>query len=144
MKSYELAIKNFGKNSQEQTQIDDSRACLIAPQDYDRQAQNAFRDARKRILKEDLDSSEIMNGKALSLPKPRYPAEAHSQRVGGTIVVRVKIDEAGNVVSTRAICGPQILREVSEESARGAKFSPTLKDGKAIPVDGVITYKFVP
>src|SRR3954464_4987746 len=41
----------------------------------------------------------ILNGKAISLPKPVYPDEARLAKVGGAIVVDILIDEAGNVIS---------------------------------------------
>ena len=88
-------------------------------------------------------SGGVLNGKAISLPKPAYPEEAKAARVSGTVVVQVTIDESGNVMRVCAIHGPLLLARVSETAASGAKFAPPLVDGKPVKVTGVITYNFV-
>lgn len=86
----------------------------------------------------------ILNGKALSLPKPDYPAAARENRLSGRVIVEVTIDETGKVISARDLCvGPPYLSESAVTSALGARFSPTLFSGKPIQVTGVIQYNFV-
>src|ERR1044071_5132745 len=46
-------------------------------------------------------SGGVLNGKAISLPKPAYPPIARAARASGTVVVQVVIDENGNVVSAQ-------------------------------------------
>lgn len=87
-------------------------------------------------------SGGVLNGKAISLPKPAYPAIARVARASGTVVVQVLVDEKGNVVSARAVSGHPLLRPASEGAARGAKFTPTKLSGKPVKVSGVITYNF--
>jgi TonB family protein len=87
-------------------------------------------------------SGGVLNGKALSLPRPDYPAEARAARAGGTVVVQVTIDEYGNVIAARAVSGHQMLQQVSVNAAWGAKFSPTFMMGEAVKVTGVVTYHF--
>src|ERR1051326_7026592 len=48
-------------------------------------------------------SGGVLNGKAISLPKPAYPAIAKAAHAAGTVTVQVLIDENGNVVSAKAI-----------------------------------------
>ena len=86
----------------------------------------------------------ILNGKANSLPKPPYPEIANSVRVSGVVVVRVIIDESGNVSSATAISGHPLLRAGSVEAARNAKFSPTRLNGQPVKVSGMLVYNFVP
>lgn len=86
----------------------------------------------------------ILNGKALSLPKPEYPAAARAVKAGGAVNVQVTIDEQGNVVSADAISGHALLRSAAVSAARGAKFSPTILEGVPVMVTGVIVYNFVP
>ena len=87
-------------------------------------------------------SSTILNGKALNLPKPPYPPPAKAIRVGGDVNVQVTIDEKGNVISASAVTGHLLLRQVSEQAARNAKFSPTILGGQPVKVTGLIVYKF--
>jgi protein TonB len=88
-------------------------------------------------------SGGVLNGKAISLPKPAYPAIAKSAHASGTVVVQVVIDENGRVISAQAIKGHPLLQAVSVAAARGARFSPTKLSGQPVKVTGVITYNFV-
>jgi TonB family protein len=89
-------------------------------------------------------SGGVLNGKAITLPRPEYPAEARAARASGTVVVQVTIDEYGNVISARAVSGHQMLQQASVSAARQARFSPTFLLGEAVKVTGVITYNFGP
>lgn len=88
-------------------------------------------------------SKGIVNGLAVSLPKPAYPAAAQAIRAGGAVNVQVVIDEEGNVVSASAVSGHPLLRQASVTAARSAKFKPSTLKGKAVKVSGVIVYQFV-
>lgn len=85
----------------------------------------------------------VINGKATSLPKPRYPSTALAIRAEGKVSVRVLINERGRVVSASAMSGHPLLRNAAEAAARQAEFSPTLLSGEAVKVSGVIVYNFV-
>jgi protein TonB len=88
-------------------------------------------------------SGGVLNGKAISLPKPQYPAIARAARASGTVVVQVLIDENGNVVSAKAVSGPPLLLATAVAAARQARFSPTKLSGQPVKVTGVIQYNFV-
>jgi TonB family protein len=84
----------------------------------------------------------LLNSKALTLPKPRFPEEARRIKASGKVTVRVVVDENGKVTSAQATDGPLPLREAAEAAAREATFAPTTKDGITVKVAGVITYDF--
>lgn len=86
----------------------------------------------------------IVNGSAVNLPKPSYPAAAKAVKASGEVKVQVIIDEAGTVVSAKAISGHPLLTQVSEQAALQSKFKPTTLEGKPVQVSGVILYNFVP
>jgi protein TonB len=88
-------------------------------------------------------SGGVLNGKALSLPKPPYPQIAKAAHASGTVVVQVLIDENGAVVSAHAVSGHPLLQAVAVAAARGARFSPTKLSGQPVKVTGVIQYNFV-
>lgn len=88
-------------------------------------------------------SGGVLNGKAISLPKPAYPAIARTAHASGTVVVQVTIDENGNVISAHAVSGHPLLTAVAVSAARSARFSPTKLSGQPVKVTGVITYNFV-
>jgi TonB family protein len=106
----------------------------------------------------------VLNGKAVSLPKPAYPAEARAGKLEGTVAIKITIDEEGNVIdaepqekssSIRTIDanGEQVvtadtlpdasLVESALAAAREAKFAPTKLSGQPVKVTGVIVYNFV-
>ena len=88
-------------------------------------------------------SGGVLNGKAISLPKPAYPPIARAAHASGTVVVQVLIDENGSVVSAKAISGHPLLQAVAVGAARQARFSPTKLSGQPVKVTGVIQYNFV-
>jgi protein TonB len=88
-------------------------------------------------------SGGVLNGKAISLPKPQYPPIAKQARASGTVVVQVTIDENGRVIAANAVSGHPLLQAVSVAAARQARFSPTKLSGQPVKVTGVITYNFV-
>jgi protein TonB len=85
----------------------------------------------------------VINGKAISIPKPPYPDEARASRVSGTVTVRVVIDETGKVIRACAVQGPSLLMRNSEAAAYNARFTPTKLSGQPVKVTGLITYNFV-
>lgn len=88
-------------------------------------------------------SKGVINGSAISLPKPPYPAAARAVRASGSVSVSVKIDEAGNVVSASAASGHPLLQQAAVAAARQAKFKPTLLSGQPVSVTGIIVYNFL-
>lgn len=84
----------------------------------------------------------MLNGKAISLPKPSYPPAAKAVGASGQVTIQVLIDEEGRVVSASAAGGHPLLVPAALAAARGARFSPTLLSGQAVKVSGVITYNF--
>ncbi|HEX6284573.1 MAG TPA: TonB family protein, partial [Pyrinomonadaceae bacterium] len=81
-------------------------------------------------------SGGVLNGKAISLPKPQYPPIARAARASGTVVVQVLIDENGSVVSAKAVSGHPLLQAVAVAAARQARFSPTKLSGQPVKVTG--------
>jgi Ca-activated chloride channel family protein len=87
-------------------------------------------------------SAGVLNGKALSLPKPIYPAAARTVNADGVVAVEIVIDPAGNVVSATATSGNPLLQATAVQAAQQARFSPTLLSGVPITVKGIISYNF--
>jgi TonB family protein len=86
----------------------------------------------------------VLNGQAISLPKPAYPDDARSARAQGTVVIKVTVDEQGNVMDAWDMCGANpLLAKPALEAARAARFTPTTLSGRPVKVSGVITYNFV-
>jgi len=85
-----------------------------------------------------------LNTRNLRMPKPEYPPQARAQYIHGIVIVRVLINEEGNVIRASDLCGgPPFLKESSEIAALQAKFAPVQRDGQAVKVSGVLAYKFM-
>ena len=89
-------------------------------------------------------SGGVINGKAIKLVKPIYPKSAKATKASGAVNVQVELDEAGNVVSAKAVSGHPLLAEAAEEAARQSKFAITNLSGEPVRVTGVIVYNFLP
>jgi protein TonB len=89
-----------------------------------------------------LKISELINSKALVLPKPPYPSLAKQIHLQGTVVIQVLIDESGKVLSAKPVSGHPMLIPESQKAAMGARFSPTTMNGVPVKVSGMISYNF--
>ena len=85
----------------------------------------------------------VLNGEAISLPKPVYPPIAKQTRVQGPVTIQVLVDEQGRVVSANVVKGDPRLAHAARQAAMQARFSPTMLGDQPVKVSGVITYNFV-
>lgn len=95
---------------------------------------------RERII-----SSGWLNSRALELPQPIYPANLQGkQRIKTQVDVRILIGTDGNVISAEVIRGPAEFHNAAVESAKKAKFAPTVLSGQATKVSGWLSFVFKP
>ncbi|REJ78982.1 MAG: TonB family protein [Acidobacteria bacterium] len=87
-------------------------------------------------------SKGVVNGSAVSLPKPAYPAAARAVNAKGSVNVAIVISKDGSVISANAVSGHPLLRSAAVSAARRARFRPTLLSGQPVEVSGVIVYNF--
>lgn len=84
----------------------------------------------------------LLNSKAVTLPKPSYPAAARASGASGTVTVQVIVDENGDVTLARVVSGHPLLHAAAAQAARKAKFSPAKLSGQPVKVNGLIAYSF--
>jgi TonB family protein len=149
--AYSRALKTYGKHlgvaSAEFERTSEAYSCM----GYDTTKYDVFGDINSiwQLLAtpdgpKQAPAGTILNGRALSLPKPDYPDAARANRLSGRVIVKVKIDETGTVVSAKDMCGgPPYLSESSVRAAYGARFTPTKLSGKPVSVYGIIQFNFV-
>jgi TonB family protein len=139
-------IDNIGGSELEASnnqEIPAVEAPLVAPIPVPQQPNEKSDADKKPESKRAPISGGVLNGKAISLPKPPYPPIAKAAKASGTVVVQVLVDEDGNVIEAHAVSGHPLLQAASVAAARAAKFSPTKLSGQLVKVSGVITYNFV-
>src|SRR5207245_6026 len=88
-------------------------------------------------------TSIVLSSKAISLPRPVYPAMAKQTGTQGSVSVQILVDEQGKVVSAQAVSGNPMLTAAAKEAAMRARFTPTILNGVPVKIQGVITYNFV-
>lgn len=88
-------------------------------------------------------SGGVLNGQAIRLVQPPYPAIARSAHASGQVRVQILIDENGNVISATPVSGHPLLQPAAAAAARQSKFTPTKLSGQPVKVSGVIIYNFV-
>lgn len=89
------------------------------------------------------NSLGVLNGVAINLVIPKYPAAGKAVRASGAVNVQVLIDQKGNVISANATSGHPLLRQSAENAARTSTFNPTTLGGCPVKVLGIIVYNFV-
>lgn len=75
-------------------------------------------------------------------PPPPYPAEAREQRIQGTVVVDLVVDETGVPIAVKAIEGPEALRPTAIAYAQDWRFEPLKVKGKPAKARFKLTMPF--
>ena len=88
-------------------------------------------------------TSKVLSSKALNLPQPAYPIIAKQAHVQGPVNVQILVDEQGKVISAQIVAGNPMLTSAAKEAAMRARFTPTILNGQAVKIQGVIIYNFV-
>ena len=87
--------------------------------------------------------SDTLVNAVKNIPAAEYPAAARSANASGTIIVTVRVNRTGKVVSWRSSSGNSQLRAAAIKAARKATFSPDKLPGIGDTL-GTITYNFTP
>ena len=88
-------------------------------------------------------TSVVLRSKAVSLPQPPYPPMAKQIGIQGPVTVQILVDEQGKVISAQSVSGNAFLVTAAKDAAMRARFTPTVLNGQAVKIQGVITYNFV-
>lgn len=145
LKSSVRAAKYYGIETKEFQQVEGIRVCSGWNISMLEKRDKAFYERRKELLGDAVKFEfGILNKNAKSLPKPKYPSEARSQRLGGVIPVKVKIDQQGNVAEVTAICGHPSLSQATTDAVKNAKFEPFTVDGQPSIANGLVIYSYIP
>ena len=88
-------------------------------------------------------SGRVTPGQTISLPQPKYPADARNQHLEATVSVLVLIDETGKPLTACAESGDESLAVAGEEVAFNARWTPTMLDNLPVRVNGRVIYHFV-
>jgi len=87
-------------------------------------------------------ASTVLQGKAIARRTPEYPQIARQARLQGSVSVEVMIAPDGRVESARAVSGHPVFAKAAVDSTYGWRFEPTLLNGTAVRVTGIIVFNF--
>jgi len=86
---------------------------------------------------------DIQQSKLIYKVNPVYPEEAKAERLEGTVVLQVTVNEEGLVSGIIASPGNyEILEEAAIDAVRQWKYSPTFLNGEPVPVFATVTVVF--
>lgn len=89
----------------------------------------------------DLDSKPIL----LMKPEPQYTADAHKEKIVGTVVLKAVLSSSGNVTNIQVVKGlPYGLTERAVNAAKMIMFYPGVKNGKFASMWMQLEYNFNP
>jgi TonB family protein len=84
----------------------------------------------------------VAESRLIKRVEPVYPELARNARVQGKVVLTLTTDEEGNVVDVKIVNGHPLLVEAAATAVRQWKYSPTLLNGKPVPVMATVTVFF--
>jgi len=73
---------------------------------------------------------------------PVYPPEAQQARIQGIVIIEAQIDQDGRVANARVIRSVALLDDAALDAVLQWEFTPTVLDGKPVPVIMTVTVNF--
>ena len=86
--------------------------------------------------------SRIVQPRKLHSVPPIYPEDAKKARVQGTVVLECTISPQGRVTDVRVVRGHPRLDQAAIAAVKQWVYTPTMLDGKAVPVILTVTLNF--
>jgi TonB family protein len=83
-----------------------------------------------------------IGSKLIRRVEPVYPELAKRSRVSGKVILEISVNEEGVVTDAQAIDGHPLLNDAAVDAVRQWKYSPTLMNGKPVPVKATVTVVF--
>ncbi len=87
-------------------------------------------------------SQGVVQGNAISQPKPLYPQMARMARVSGAVVLQAVISKSGSIENLRVVSGHAMLQQSALDAVRQWRYRPYLLNGEPVEVETQITVNF--
>ncbi|MGH9936348.1 MAG: energy transducer TonB, partial [Blastocatellia bacterium] len=87
-------------------------------------------------------SGGVLQGGAIRKVQPPYPPVAKAARAEGAVQIQVLVSETGEVIEATVVSGHPLLRDAALQAARQWQFRPTELGGRAVKVQGILTFNF--
>ena len=100
--------------------------------------------AVKNVVPDSTRTTSATPAVPLTRVQPVYPELARKMNVAGTVHVVIVVDTAGNVISAKAVDGPQLLRGSAELAVKHWRFRPSTMNGQPVTGSGTVSVMFNP
>jgi len=137
-----IAVKTLGPNDTEYRGLLEKCSCALMQVGKKDEADKMRREMVEAQQRTTGFVGSLIQGHAIYRAEPIYPIAAKRERLSGTVIVEVTVDEKGVVIDARAVCGPDLLVPASIEAARRWTFTPTLLSGVPVKVIGTLTFNY--
>ena len=84
----------------------------------------------------------VMRSLMLNHVAPNYPPEAKRKEIQGTVLLNLAVDEKGHASDIKVVSGHPLLVPIALEAAKRLHFQPFSLNGKAVPIQGCVSYVF--
>jgi TonB family protein len=74
--------------------------------------------------------------------KPEYPAAAQATKAAGTVIIEATIGADGKVIDAKVLRSVPMLDQAALDAVKQWEYSPTLLNGKPVPVKITVTVNF--
>jgi TonB family protein len=87
-------------------------------------------------------SSDVMQGLVVTKIAPIYPPLARQARIQGTVILKVRINAAGDIGDMQLVSGHPLLAPAAIEAVKQWKYRPYLLNGDPVEVETQVTVNF--
>lgn len=84
----------------------------------------------------------VLASKLTNRVEPIYPEIAKKARVQGIVILKIVVDENGNVASVNVHSGHPMLAPAAIEAVKKWRYTPTELNGIKVPVEGTVVVNF--
>ena len=111
---------------------------LAAKEKADAEAREALRASARRV------GGRIRAPVKIKDVAPIYPAIARSARASGSVEIEATIGTDGRIVDARVVRSVPLLDQAALDAVRRWEYSPSLLNGRPVPVTITVTVNFQP
>ena len=87
-------------------------------------------------------SQGVVQGNAISQPRPQYPQIARNARIQGAVVLQAVISKGGTIENLKVVSGHPMLRQSAIDAVRQWRYRPYFLNGEPVEVETQITVNF--
>ena len=145
-----IVVKSTSPAKKTQAPPEDAAPQVPSPlgvaQDSEKHISNLMASTPVNLPKQAVSTLKISQGVSQGLlikrVQPRYPQNALSMRVQGTVQMDATIDKEGNVKNLKVLSGDPVLARAASDAVHQWRYKPYYLDGEPVEIQTQITVNF--